>query len=72
MGIIIIRLILFVILRIFGVEFWWFPNLWQEEDEFFASFKPFMSYERCKDGWIAVLGRITGFFMLLGMAYFLH
>lgn len=68
LGIIFVRLLIFIVLRILGFEFWIFPNLFQDVSVI-ESFKPFCSFHRCKDNWNGLGIRLVG---LLILALFIY
>lgn len=57
-GMTILRLIVWVVLFPFGIDFWIFPRLFDEEEGIIDSFIPFLSIERRNDGWDMFLVRI--------------
>ena len=59
MGVTLFRLSMFLLLRIFGIEFWIFPNLFADVSVI-DSFIPPVSWEKANDGKIALLVRILG------------
>lgn len=69
MGFTSLRLVLFVTLRIFGLEFWILPNFFDDSLPFVDTFKPIVSCSMAKDDWKAWIIRILGF-ALLGFVYY--
>jgi translocation protein SEC62 len=67
-GIILIRLAIYVTFRILGFDVYIFPNLF-EEVSFLDSFKPFISFDKCEDGAIGYAARAFG---LVFLAYFMY
>eukprot|EP00357_Protocruzia_adherens_P034229 CAMPEP_0115009068 /NCGR_PEP_ID=MMETSP0216-20121206/22357_1 /TAXON_ID=223996 /ORGANISM="Protocruzia adherens, Strain Boccale" /LENGTH=314 /DNA_ID=CAMNT_0002376735 /DNA_START=176 /DNA_END=1120 /DNA_ORIENTATION=- len=62
-AIIIVRLVLYIAIWIFGFDFWLFPDLFHEEKGPIESFKPLFSGEYRGDSWTMMFGRL----MLLGI-----
>ena len=69
-GIMVIRQVLYVIIRIFGVKFWFFPNF--HEDVFLETFWPVYSVEISKDNKFFVIIRIVACGFLGYLAFFLY
>lgn len=40
LGFFIIRLVVFIVLRIFGIEFWILPKILEDDDSLWGSFSP--------------------------------
>jgi translocation protein SEC62 len=57
-GIISIRLTIFALFYIFGVDFWLLPNLFDDKLGFFDSFKPVQSFAKRTETLITILIRI--------------
>lgn len=51
LGLTVLRLILFVIVWFFGIDFWLFPNLLSDEASVVESFQPTYTYEKRHDSW---------------------
>ena len=76
-GIMFLRVILYFVVRILGYEFWLFPNYLEDvynksKCGFFESFKPFISFEKCNDGWDGIVSRILGLGMLSYVLYLIY
>jgi len=56
-GVLIIRLVVYVLFWIVGFDFWVFPNINDEYCGFLDSFQPFYSWEKRKDDWLTLLVR---------------
>ena len=63
LGIIFVRLIVYIVLRILGFELWIFPNLFQDVSVI-DSFKPFCTFNRCHDDWNGLAMRFVGLCIL--------
>jgi translocation protein SEC62 len=57
-GMTIVRLLVWVALFPFGIDFWIFPRLFDEEEGIIDSFIPFLSVSRRNDGWDMFIIRI--------------
>lgn len=65
LGISAVRLVLFIVLFIFGHDFWIFPNMYDDSAGLFGGFSPTYYYGRREDGWgWLVIRLITGFSVL--------
>ena len=57
-GLLLIRLFIYLFFYIFGLNVWIFPNL-NEDKGFFESFTPFISYEKRNEKWYTIIIRIS-------------
>lgn len=66
-GVIVIRLIVYGFMYVFGLDFWVFPNLFDEKLGVLDSFKPFVSYIKRTESMITLVVRacIFGFIAYL-------
>jgi len=62
-GLILVRLAVYIFFRILGFNAYIFPNLF-EEVSFIESFKPFFSFDKCEDGTIGYVARAFGLVLL--------
>jgi len=63
-GFIIVRLVVFFAVRVLGWELWILPNFFDDNLPFLDCFKPFISSEKCSDGWIGYVSRVL---LLIGL-----
>lgn len=68
MGLILIRLLIFVLVRICGFSLWIFPNLF-EDVGILESFYPLYSFNSNVDGLDGKLSRILGLGFLIYFVY---
>jgi translocation protein SEC62 len=62
LGLSAIRLVAFVVLFIFGHDFWIFPNMYDDSAGIFGGFSPLYYYQRRNDGWTwLVIRLLVGF-----------
>ncbi|CAD2111063.1 translocation protein sec62, putative [Plasmodium vinckei petteri] len=67
-AIIVGRLIAFLYFWFFGIDYWIFPNLFDEECSVVESFIPFHSWERRNDSWFLVFARmVTAVLVAIGI-----
>lgn len=59
-GLILLRLILYVVFASFGVSFWIFPNLFGDYG-IVESFKPFYSVQKWDNDFVAIILRVAAF-----------
>ena len=57
-GFIMLRLVVWLFLFHFGVDFWIFPNFFIDSNDIMDSFRPLLSFERRQDDTKMVLMRI--------------
>lgn len=81
LGFIFFRILWFIVLRIFGVDSWVLPNLFEDvktnyslffincQVSFLDSFKPLISFERSQDGWSEFFARIIALLILAFIIY---
>jgi translocation protein SEC62 len=55
----LVRYTLFITLYIFGLDFWLFPNMYDDKAGFFDSFKPLYTYNKREENWITILVRLA-------------
>jgi len=70
-GLLFIRLIVWLVFRIFGVEFWLFPNLNADVGPI-ESFVPLYSFDKTEDGWVEYLGRFIALLITFYIIYLLY
>lgn len=63
-GFIIVRLVIFFMVRVLGWELWILPNFFDDNLPFLDCFKPFLSCDKCDDGKIAYISRV---FLCVGL-----
>ena len=68
-ALVIIRLIVFLSLFVFGVDFWIFPNMFDDDLGIIESFIPILLVARRQDGWAMFAFRIFLVLMLALYAY---
>ncbi|KAL4438594.1 hypothetical protein ABPG74_015492 [Tetrahymena malaccensis] len=69
-GLIIVRTFLYFLVRIFGFDFYIFPNLFADVG-FLDSFKPLICLDKCDDSKLEILFRFVGFFVMGYVIYIL-
>lgn len=69
LGMIAVRLVLFLIIFPFGVDFWIFPNLFDDDAGILDSFVPFLLINVREDGWMIFIVRILMVFLFAGYVY---
>ncbi|KAL4487211.1 hypothetical protein ABPG72_017930 [Tetrahymena utriculariae] len=69
-GLILVRTFLYCLVRIFGFDFYIFPNLLADVG-LFDSFKPIICFDKCKDSKLELLFRFLGFFIMGYVIYIL-
>jgi translocation protein SEC62 len=67
-GLLILRLVLYSIVSLFGVSFWLFPNLMQDKG-FIDSFKPVLSFERWERSKVNIILRVVILAIFVYYAY---
>jgi translocation protein SEC62 len=55
----VVRYTLFLSLYIFGLDFWIFPNLYDDKAGILDSFKPFYTYSKREETWMTILVRLS-------------
>jgi len=71
LGISGIRLVLWFVLRLVGMEFWLFPNLNADVGPL-ESFIPFYEYNWTEDGWAEYISRLIGVSIAIYLVYIIH
>eukprot|EP00921_Rhytidocystis_pertsovi_P012387 GHVQ01020123.1.p1 GENE.GHVQ01020123.1~~GHVQ01020123.1.p1 ORF type:complete len:394 (+),score=62.75 GHVQ01020123.1:108-1289(+) len=71
-GLVVLRLFVFLIFWFFGVDMWIMPNLFDEEAGVVDSLLPLLSCEYRKDDWIMVAARAFCFVLFVASIYQLH
>ncbi|EAR99754.1 translocation protein Sec62, putative (macronuclear) [Tetrahymena thermophila SB210] len=70
LGLILVRTFLYFLVRIFGFDFYIFPNLFADVG-FLDSFKPIIQLDQCNDSKLELLFRFVGFFIMGYVIYIL-
>lgn len=70
-AIIILRLILYILLAIFGISFWLFPNFFAD-CSLIESFLPVFSVRRWDSGMFSIIGRLLAFLIIGYYSYHLY
>ena len=71
LAVVVLRLIVYMILAIFGLSFWIFPNLFGDQG-IIDSFKPFYSVEKWDNNLGSSIGRIMAFALLIYYGYSIY
>ena len=71
LGISVIRLVIWFLFRLIGMEFWLFPNLNADVGPI-ESFIPFYEYNWTEDGWVEYLSRFIGFLIAIYIAFLIN
>ena len=71
LGIIVVRLVLYLVLAIFGISFWVFPNLFGDKGVI-DSFKPFYSVEKWDKDVYSLVGRLIAFSIFIYYSYSIY
>lgn len=66
---VIIRMIIYIVLFPLGIDFWIFPNLFDDDAGIIDSFVPLLLINRREDGWGLFLVRVV---MILGAGMYLY
>lgn len=69
LGSVVIRLALFTFFWFFGVDFWFFPNLFDEELGVIDSFKPLFTWDKREDDWGMFAARIFLGILMIATGY---
>lgn len=70
-GFIIFRLTVWFVLFLIGIDFWVFPNFFNDDIEFLQSFVPLYSFEKRDDDFMMVILRILSAIGLVFLLYML-
>lgn len=71
-GLLVVRLIVYIISRLLGCSFWILPNILDDTRGLVGYFVPLYSYYKYSDGWVEIVLRIVGFFGVIFIIYFLY
>mmetsp|Transcript_631 Transcript_631/g.1136 ORF Transcript_631/g.1136 Transcript_631/m.1136 type:complete len:282 (-) Transcript_631:1523-2368(-) len=72
LGISAVRLVLFIVLFIFGHDFWIFPNMYDDSAGLVGGFTPVYYYARREDGWFWFVVRLIVGFSVLYFPYLFY